>query len=151
MPRRPLDRWLDERLVADPAARELQGDLYRDFKAWCAAKPRLFHRVYKPMSLRAFADALGDRQILLVGKNAKGLKYLGPARLRDPNSRTGSRLDASKLSVWTVGEPLKVRDLYPTPRLRGFWPRLFGAHAFVWRPRSHCTFCVNRAPPEERS
>jgi hypothetical protein len=39
------------------------------------------------MSAKAFGNALRDRQIGLMGKNAKGLKYRGPIRLKTPAER----------------------------------------------------------------
>ncbi len=57
--------------------RTLTKDLYDSFKEWCDAQG-----IEKPMSVRAFGDALRDRQILLAGRDAKGRKYRGPIRLK---------------------------------------------------------------------
>lgn len=76
----PFGDWLRERCVTGEAAgdhKELSGDLYTNFKSWFEAQG-----FEKPMSARAFGDALRDRQIVLMGKNTKGLKYRGPIRLK---------------------------------------------------------------------
>ena len=76
----PFGDWLRERCVTGDDAkgeRTLSGDLYRDFKEWFEAQG-----FEKPMSARALGDALRDRQIGLMGKNAAGLKYRGPIRLK---------------------------------------------------------------------
>ena len=82
----PFGDWLRERCVTGDDAkgeRTLSGDLYRDFKDWFEAQG-----FEKPMSARAFGDALRDRQIGLMGKNAAGLKYRGPIRLKTDAERT---------------------------------------------------------------
>jgi len=76
----PFGDWLSECcLTGDEAkgSRELVGDLYRSFKEWSEAQGN--DRI---MSAKAFGDALRDRQVALLGKNAKGLKYRGPIRLK---------------------------------------------------------------------
>lgn len=76
----PFGDWLRERCVTGEAAagrKELSGDLYADFKKWFEDQG-----FEKPMSVRAFGDALRDRQIVLQGKNTAGLKFRGPIRLK---------------------------------------------------------------------
>lgn len=76
----PFGDWLRERCITGEAAeghKELSGVLYADFKKWFEDQG-----FEKPMSVRAFGDALRDRQIVLMGKNAAGLKYRGPIRLK---------------------------------------------------------------------
>lgn len=76
----PFGDWLRERCVIGDEAeghKELSGDLYSSFKAWFDQQG-----FEKPMSARAFGDALRDRQIGLVGKNTAGLKMRGPIRLK---------------------------------------------------------------------
>ncbi len=78
----PFGDWLAERCHTGPAAdghRELSGDLYKSFQAWSEENGN--DRV---MSSKAFGDALRDRQIGLAGKNAGGLKYRGPIKLKTP-------------------------------------------------------------------
>jgi len=79
----PISDWLGQRCVfgeaAGPGTRELSGVLYKDFKDWFEAQG-----FEKPMSARAFGDALRDRQVLLAGKDRNGLKYRGPIRLKTP-------------------------------------------------------------------
>lgn len=76
----PFGDWLRELCVTGDAAkgdRALTGDLYRSFKDWFEAQG-----FEKPMSARAFGDAMRDRQIGVMGKNSAGLKYRGPIRLK---------------------------------------------------------------------
>lgn len=76
----PFGDWLRERCITGDSAqgqKELSGDLYTNFKSWFEEQG-----FEKPMSARAFGDALRDRQIVLMGKNRKGLKYRGPIRLK---------------------------------------------------------------------
>ena len=76
----PFGDWLRERCITGEAAgdhKELSGNLYTDFKDWFEKQG-----FEKPMSVRAFGDALRDRQITLMGKNTAGLKYRGPIRLK---------------------------------------------------------------------
>jgi putative DNA primase/helicase len=78
----PFGDWLTERCVYGEAAngaRTLSGDLHADYKEWCEAQGN-----DKPMSARAFGDALRDRQIALAGKDPKGRKFRGPIRLKTP-------------------------------------------------------------------
>src|SRR5690606_16082397 len=66
----PFGDWLRERCwIGEDAkgGRELSGDLYESFKTWFDAQG--FER---PMSARAFGDALRDRQIVLMGKDRTG-------------------------------------------------------------------------------
>lgn len=94
----PFGDWLRERCVTGDEAkgeRTLSGDLYRDFKDWFEGQG-----FEKPMSARAFGDALRDRQIGLMGKNAAGLKYRGPIRLKTIDER-GADATASQ----PVGAP----------------------------------------------
>lgn len=76
----PFGDWLRERCFTGEAAgseKELSGVLYQDFKKWFEDQG-----FEKPMSVRAFGDALRDRQIVVMGKNTAGLKYRGPIRLK---------------------------------------------------------------------
>jgi putative DNA primase/helicase len=76
----PFGDWLRERCWTGEKAgtdRELSGVLYNDFKKWFEDQG-----FEKPMSTRAFGDALRDRQIGLMGKDKSGLKYRGPIRLK---------------------------------------------------------------------
>ena len=79
----PFGDWLFERCVTgEPNTRELVGTLYRNHKDW--SEEQGFDKV---MSVRAFGDALHDRQVLLAGKNGAGLKYRGPIRLKTEDER----------------------------------------------------------------
>lgn len=81
----PFGDWLSERCFTGEAAkgeRELSGDLYASFKAWSEEQGH-----EKIMSVRAFGDALRDRQVGLMGKNAAGNKYRGPIKLKTLEER----------------------------------------------------------------
>lgn len=76
----PFGDWLNERCLwgeAAQGARTLSGELYASYKDWCDAQGN-----DRPMSARAFGDALRDRQIALAGKDGQGRKYRGPIRLK---------------------------------------------------------------------
>lgn len=74
----PFGDWLLECCdLGKSEGRELSANLHASYKEWCERQG-----IDKPMSARAFGDALQDRQVLLAGKNAKGLKYRGPIRLK---------------------------------------------------------------------
>jgi putative DNA primase/helicase len=83
----PFGDWLSERCVTgdaariegNPSGRTLVKELYADFKIWAEDQGH-----DKPMSARSFGDALHQRQVYLAGKNAAGLKYRGPIRLKTP-------------------------------------------------------------------
>lgn len=89
----PFGDWLRERCVTGDAAKadkELSGNLYSDFKKWFEDQG-----FEKPMSVRAFGDALRDRQIGLMGKNSAGLKYRGPIRLKTADELAADGVTAS--------------------------------------------------------
>lgn len=146
LPTTPFAEWLSECCDVSEAAegaRELTGDLYRSFKAWSAA--RGFDRV---MGMKAFGDALRDRQIALAGKNEAGLKYRGPIRLRPDHGNAGrfmasavgrdDRPVATLSKVWVAGGPLAVRDLHARPiSFRPSQPLIWECNAFkiTNRPR----------------
>lgn len=76
----PFGDWLEERCVfgeAAGSAATLSGDLYADYKAWAEGQG-----IDKPMSQRAFGDALADRQVLVVKRDSTGKKVRGPIRLK---------------------------------------------------------------------
>ncbi|MFZ3008556.1 MAG: phage/plasmid primase, P4 family [Phenylobacterium sp.] len=96
----PFGDWLAEFCFHGEAAggnRELTGDLYTSFKEWSedAGNDRI-------MSAKAFGDALRDRQIGVMGKNAKGLKYRGPIRLKTLQERLADT-DAAAVFVAPSG------------------------------------------------
>lgn len=76
----PFGDWLQERCVWGSEAsgiRTLAGDLHGDYKSWAEGQGH-----DKPMSMRAFGDALHQRQIMVMGKDSAGRKYRGPIRLK---------------------------------------------------------------------
>lgn len=78
----PFGDWLEDRCVYGEAAKGAKtpsGELHADFKAWSEEQGH-----DRPMSARAFGDALSDRQILVTGKDGRGRKVRGPIRLKSP-------------------------------------------------------------------
>lgn len=76
----PFGEWLAARCVHGEAAkgeRTLSATLYSDFKTWFEAQG-----FEKPMSARAFGDAMRDRQIGTAGKDRTGKQFRGPIRLK---------------------------------------------------------------------
>lgn len=86
----PFGDWLDERCVFGEAANKAQtlsAELYADYKAWSEDQGH-----DKPMSVRAFGDALSDRQVLVVKRDNTGKKVRGPIRLKTPAEREADAL-----------------------------------------------------------
>ena len=75
----PFSEWMVSRIVLDPLALELATDLYRDYKDWCQQE-EIDERAV--MSHAAFGRALGDRQIIVKGKDRTGKVLRRGARLR---------------------------------------------------------------------
>lgn len=94
----PFGDWLNEKCVwGKPAEgeRTMSSELFHDYKTWAEAQG-----IDKPMSIRAFGDALQQRQILLAGKNRLGNKLRGPIRLK-----TSAELEAD-LALASAGGPI---------------------------------------------
>lgn len=79
----PFGDWWSDRIVEEAGARTLAKDLFDDFTMWCEANG------VKAMTSTAFGRALGDRQIIVVGKDSKGRKYRGGVRLVDDDLTRG--------------------------------------------------------------
>jgi len=108
----PFGDWLADFCVTGEAAkgcRELSGELYRSFKE--AMEEQGIDRI---MGTKAFGDALRDRQIGLMGKNAKGLKYRGPIRLKTDLERQKEAADGEL-------DPASVGDSFASELDEG-WP-----------------------------
>lgn len=108
----PFGDWLAECCVTGEeakGARELVGELYRSFKEWSEAQGN--DRI---MGAKAFGDALRDRQVALMGKNAKGLKYRGPIRLKTDMERQREAADGDL-------DPVSVGDAFGSDLDAG-WP-----------------------------
>lgn len=91
----PFGDWLVERCVVGQAAagaRTLSKELYDNYKTWAEDQGH-----DRPMSMRAFGDALHQRQILVAGKDGQGRKFRGPIRLKNPAElEADRRLDADQ-------------------------------------------------------
>lgn len=91
----PFGDWLDERCVwgeaAGKAALTSSTELYNDYKAWSEGQGH-----DKPMSMRAFGDALSDRQVLVMKRDNTGRKIRGPIRLKTAEERD---LDAANSPI----------------------------------------------------
>jgi putative DNA primase/helicase len=108
----PFGDWLADFCVTGEAARgcrELSADLYRSFKE--AMEEQGIDRI---MGTKAFGDALRDRQIGLMGKNAKGLKYRGPIRLK-------TDLEREQEAAAGEQDPASVGDSFASDLDEG-WP-----------------------------
>lgn len=80
----PFGEWLATCVdTSDPTARCPSKDLYESYKQFCEADGIGDRDV---MNSTAFGRALGDRQINVGGKDAKGHKWRRGARLRDPGA-----------------------------------------------------------------
>ena len=75
-PSEQFNAWFAARLVLEPGAITLASDFYADFKSWCEEQG-----IEKPMSQRAFGDALADRQIIRCGRGTSGVILRQGARL----------------------------------------------------------------------
>jgi putative DNA primase/helicase len=73
----PFGEWFVDRVELDAAAKTPASAFYKDYKDWCELQG-----IEKPMSQRAFGDALADRQIIRAGKDARGNVLRLGARLR---------------------------------------------------------------------
>ena len=69
--------WFNDCIEKDRDSKVLCAELFRSYKDWCEREG-----IEKPMSITVFGRALGDRQILLAGKDGKGRKQRRGARLR---------------------------------------------------------------------
>jgi putative DNA primase/helicase len=73
----PFGEWFAECVEEIAGERTLAADFYDSFKAWAEAA-----QIERPMSQRAFGDAMADRFILRAGKDGRGRAYRVGARLR---------------------------------------------------------------------
>ena len=101
----PFSEWMGERVALDdPLALERASDLYRDYKDWCQEQ-EIDERTV--MTHAAFGRALGDRQIIVKGKDRTGKVLRRGARLRANGASSGaSDADAAAAAdVATMGMP----------------------------------------------
>lgn len=73
----PFGEWFMDRVELVDGVKTSAKAFFDDYKAWCEDQ-----LIEKPMSQRAFGDALADRQIIRCGKDAKGNVLRLGARLR---------------------------------------------------------------------
>lgn len=73
----PFGEWFVERVELVEGVKTPAAHFYSDWKTWAEAQG-----IEKPMSQRAFGDALADRQIIRCGKDARGNVLRMGARLR---------------------------------------------------------------------
>lgn len=73
----PFGEWFAERVEIAEGEKTLAKAFYDDWKEWAEAQG-----IEKPMSQRAFGDALADRQIIRAGKDPRGNVLRMGARLR---------------------------------------------------------------------
>lgn len=88
----PFAQWWADRVILEPEAVELAGDLYRNYKDWCEANGH-----ERPMTQTTFGRALGDMQILLCGKDSTGRVRRKGAKLRaDYDHGAGDLMDPDR-------------------------------------------------------
>lgn len=73
----PFGEWFTDRVQLDEQARIPASWLFNDYKEWCDRQG-----IEKPMSQRAFGDALADRQIIRCGRGSGGIILRQGACLR---------------------------------------------------------------------
>lgn len=81
----PFGEWFAEAVEEAAGVKTLAKDFYDDFKTWAEGQG-----IEKPMSQRAFGDAMADRQIIRAGKDSQGRVYRLGARLRPDWARRGA-------------------------------------------------------------
>lgn len=105
----PFGDWLTERCVWGQAAvgtRTLSKDLYDNYKTWAEDQGH-----DRPMSQRAFGDALHQRQILVAGKDGQGRKFRGPIRLKTAAELAADRsVDSALAAAAGFSEDAVVRQ-----------------------------------------
>jgi len=74
----PFGEWFVERVELVEGEKTLAATFYDDWKRWAEDQG-----IEKPMSQRAFGDAMADRQIIRAGKDSRGKVQRLGARLRD--------------------------------------------------------------------
>lgn len=80
----PFGEWFMERVELVDGVKTPAAHFYTDWKEWAEGQG-----IEKPMSQRAFGDALADRQIIRCGKDARGNVLRLGARLRPKDSALG--------------------------------------------------------------
>lgn len=74
----PFGDWWVECIIEDADAEEIAGDLFRSYTDWCEVN------AVKAMNNTAFGRALGDRQVVRSGKDARGKIKRRGAKLAVP-------------------------------------------------------------------
>jgi putative DNA primase/helicase len=86
----PFGEWFVERVEPADGVKTLASAFYADWKDWAEAQG-----IEKPMSQRAFGDAMADRQIIRAGKDASGKAWRIGARLRPKWAPAGGDVGAA--------------------------------------------------------
>jgi putative DNA primase/helicase len=73
----PFGEWFLDCIVQDADVKTPAAHFFNSYKEWCDEQA-----IEKPMSQRAFGDALADRQIIRAGKDSAGRVLRMGARLR---------------------------------------------------------------------
>lgn len=102
----PFGEWFLERVELVEGVKTPAKHFYDDWKEWAEAQG-----IEKPMSQRAFGDALADRQIIRAGKDSRGNVLRMGARLRErfgasdsaPSAGGGSGASPFDDAPWPAG------------------------------------------------
>jgi putative DNA primase/helicase len=86
----PFGEWFVERVEPADGVKTLASAFYADWKDWAEAQG-----IEKPMTQRAFGDAMADRQIIRAGKDASGKAWRIGARLRPKWAPAGGDVGAA--------------------------------------------------------
>ena len=92
--------WLNDCVVMDKESKLPSAELFRSYKDWCEREG-----VERPMSRTMFGRALGDRQIILAGKNGAGNIQRRGARLRPAYERGDSSASTAPATTLTLFSP----------------------------------------------
>ncbi len=95
----PFGEWYAARCVIEAGATSRGVDLFEDYKVWAAA-----HGHAQVMSIRAFGDALQQRQHILAGRDAERVRLRAGLRLRQTSDIAAAprRIGHSEFYAWAA-------------------------------------------------
>lgn len=96
----PFGEWFMERVELAPEAQTPAAWFYSDYKEWCDGQG-----IEKPMSQRAFGDALADRQIIRCARGTGGIIRRQGAKLRPKDAFAQPTQDGAGVGDQRGGEP----------------------------------------------
>ncbi|ATC34083.1 hypothetical protein CA606_18075 [Caulobacter vibrioides] len=95
----PFGQWYAARCVIEAGATSRGLDLYADYKVWAVAQGHA-----QVMSIRAFGDALQQRQHVLAGRDAERVRLRAGLRLRQTSDIAAAprRIGNSEFYAWAA-------------------------------------------------